>query len=279
MSRKKYDVKLLRNVIRFNSVIGTFPCDKKIALLILIPYFSAGGILSLATRLRHFNNHLLSIGNYFLFNCFMVTIILYSLVCVRSTWTHAITWKSILRSMESFDAKMGRNREMLTDSVFMYFKFLLANILSVLLQGITYSSEMNSIPYAISSSYLYIVNLQIFSTTLVLGIIVDMVVKRYEFLRLKTVEVYTSMNKERLFWNSLQLKDSYLHLKDILEKVNEIFGLKILLILIVTFLVILGNFQYYFFEEWGNSFTEFRVTLGFLAQLLSYWVSIIFKLF
>lgn len=277
MFKKKYDLNLLKNVIRFYSLIGTFSFNKKFVLIILLPYFLAGEIIHLTIRVKYFNEHFMSISNLCLFISFMIIKIMYSGVCVRDNWNHykLDAWNGVISDIDSFDFKVGKNRKMFKDSTSIYLKIMLVNISYGILILLTYSTQISSIQFAITSSYLYIVNLQMFSTILVLGMILDMIMKRYEFLRMKTFEVYQSINKERLIWNSLQLEDSYLLLTNTVKNVNEFFGIRILLIFILAFLGTVGRFQYYLFEDIKLSIMEVRSFFGNGAEIVSYLVSIV----
>lgn len=270
--KKEYDVIFLNNIIRCYSFIGTFPSDEKILLLFLPPYFLAGATFYLKIACNYFNERCLSLTGMSLLILIMINVILYSLVCLKDSWSPLDKWNNIFNDIEFFDYKLKKNIMMLRKCT-VNFKLLLGNILCAILEILTYRPELNSIVYAISSSYLYIVHLQIFATTLVLNMVFDMLVKRFECLRCKTIEVYTSINKDRLFWNSLQLKDSYLLLVNTVQKINERFGQRMLLILILTFLSTLGNFQYYFLEDMQLNSSDIRSFFGYGVQSLNYWVS------
>lgn len=87
--------------------------------------------------------------------------------------------------------------------------------------------------------FVYFIFNQIMVTILYLQDIFEILEKRYEILIFKIREVYSSINRLDVVWNGQQVNHCYFLLHTNIKKINDIFGLRILLIIVTTMLYVL----------------------------------------
>lgn len=268
--KKEDDVKFLQYVVRFYGFLGIFPLNNKYVLMFLHMYFLMGLTWILVVQWKFLHLVYLSYTGLTIYITINMCIIMFNLVCCKNAWTHRSLWKLFFIDIEAFDDKMETSQNP-TSTI--YLKFIFGNIFYLIIQIVSYLQVMNGIKYAIYKSYLYIVSLQMFVTTSALDMIFNMLEKRYEFLRRQTAEVFLCTHMNCTFWNIKQLKDSHFLLTNTNKRVNELFGLRILLLLIIAFINFLGLFQYEILEDVPTGFIGVTQLFSVLAQVGSYWVS------
>lgn len=279
MFRKKInDVSLLENVVRYHSITGTFPVVRKYKLIMLI---LLNFTIMTCTIIDHMHflywSSLSSIG-LLLMNTAVLTLFLFNLLCLTEAWTHESSWMNFFSDIKTFDYELEGHNIILEESICKYcLQFMLGSVCYLTLQSclhFSWKNDVNLIIAVLSLSNMYVVNIQILVTFLVLERILYMVVKRYEILRRKIGEVYSFKNRDHLLWNSLRLKNSHLLLTNITRNVDKLFGKRILLLLILVFLDVLACFQYEILEDFQSRSTTFELLIGLGIELSAFLVSI-----
>lgn len=279
--KKRSDVALLRQVVRFFSFIGTFPCIQKyikLILILIIPYHIVG-ILCLYNIFSDFFSRfdLVSIG-FFIHAGTVSAIVAFNLLCWKDVQrNNGVLWKDFFKYVEAFDLAMEGQRANVETVYKYYSRIVLMNICYVIIYVLIYFSTIIQFDSqrVIGLTYIYFVSSQILVTTIVLENIFKMIEKRYELFKWKIREVYLSVNTVRKFWDGQQLKALYLVLNNMVKKINVLFGQRILVLLILTFLDVLGVFQYLVLEFPHQKYKNFMYLCSTCAQTLFFLVSIL----
>lgn len=256
--------------MRFNSFIGTNPLNNRYYLIFLLTYSLIGFVMSCIIRLQIFHQVSLSPIGITISVIIMFCIGIFSLVCWKDAWIYGSLWADFFSDISRFDNKMEKIQE---STLNLYLKIIIGHIFYLFIQIMSYMSTMEHIIYILSLTYLYFVSLQIFTTTLLIDIIFGMFVRRYELLRKKTTEVFLSPSRNQIFWNTIKLKELHLLLIKNNIRFNDFFGQRILLLLMITFLNLLGAFQYEVLENLPSQLLDITKVLSVVIQQISFWVS------
>lgn len=201
--------------------------------------------------------------------------LLFTFVSFKYAFSHGKLWIDFFTKIEEFDGTMEGHRVILEENVYTFLlKFLICHSFYVITDGMLYLS-MKRYGFFVRTAngiYCHLRNYQIIMTVLVLENISKMLQRRYEFLKLKTVEVFMSPYNKNKFWNGQLLKLSHLRLVSVVNIVNQIFGLKILLLLSVSFLQILNAFAIFVLSDRILKFMP-KVWINFGVQTMVLWVS------
>lgn len=254
---KQYDVTLLKNVVQVFGWLGVFPVSHIFLIVVFILCSLTEIIGCFLVSLHLLDSSAFSVIGKFIFSIDVQTMTSYNLVCLKEAWFHKSLWNDMFNDFEAFDHKIGRQKGLMQESIWnVYLPILLGLTIGLFCQILAYVHFLDGISYFVWVSYLYVASAQIFITTVVLGKIYSMFKRRLEFLRQKTFEVYSMDTTEQTFWNGKDLKDSHLLLIDICHKINKLFGLRILLTMISTFLNVLSCFQFGLMEDIVLDFTQ-----------------------
>lgn len=248
--RKKRDFELLRNIIKFYSFTGTFPHTQKSVKLCLLAYYIVGITYFVEVYLNFLKlSTFSSLG--IVLNTSTVTLMLaFSILCLYEVFHQEIVWKSFFIDLKTFDSMLESEGIILEDTVYKYyFKFIITNTFYV----VTYSSfiltpNTRNFQKIVGTSFAFLMNMQILLTTLTSEKCFMIIAKRYDCVKSRIRETYTSPNVDKN-WNCHQLEILHLLLINMVNKVNELFGQRILIILLMLLLDVLGSFQLAFFEK------------------------------
>lgn len=272
---KNKDIDVLKKALRFYSWTGTHPCIKNYILIIMIP-FHIVGIMFFAKvyyyTLTRFNVYFIGIVLYFLN---FLAVILFNYICLKTTSSGAMLWNDLLNQIEAFDIKMNDQTNYNEKSVGRY-------LLKISLGFVFYITEyggyilMNNITdyqEIIGISYLCYLDIQIFATTTTLVKFSQILGKRYDILKTKIRDVYLTAKADINFWNGQNFESSYLLLIDIIRKMNKVYGQRIFVIVIKTFLYGLGCFQLMLLGHSQNGLEDLVILLHSVVQMFILLVS------
>lgn len=272
------DVSLLENVVQYLSIIGVFPIVRKYKQIILITLELIMMTCTIKGQIIFLNWPSLSSIGALLMNITFLTIISFNLLCLKEAWSFNISWKNFLIDFKSFDYEMEGHTNNLEEPIPKFWiQFILGNVSYLSIQFFSYLSWKTNINLiaVISLVYFYIVNIQIFVSTLVLERIFCMLMRRFKILRMKLVEVYSSKNSYKVPSDSLRLKNSHLLLTNIVENVNKLFGKRIFMLLLVVFMDVLASFQYGLLEDSQSHSTNFELLVSLGTEVFTFLVSYI----
>lgn len=250
------DIALLQNVIDAYSIFGFSPfiCRKsKISMLLsaMIPFIM---FIFVVTNLIFFlmdvycNSSLrpiLEIGKACALAAFLLT-------CFFSFFTHRGLWRDLLYDIENFDTTMEEYKiEVNKNSILFCMKILLISTIYLLVLGTlfwTYERE-KYIQWMIHFTYASFDLIQIHSITIIFEELLKILADRYDFLESIIEDVHKSPRCAKLFWSKYQLRTMHFLLSDVVEKINTLFGLKIMGIFTYVFFYTLVVFHFVFLDE------------------------------
>lgn len=267
------DVVLLKDVIHFYSFVGNYPPKKKYKWILLTSYH----IVSIIMLVNMFLSTLqLSIVGYFIYIVNVTLSVIFSLISLKNSHSHKSLLHEFFSDLESFDCIMKRKTFYVKEVVHKYYwKYVFGNVFYIIVHASSFSTLKDfSFPQVILITYFFVVSMQIFVTASVLKSILDILERRYDFLIREIKQFSLCPRDDNGFWASYQLKACHLLLTNLVEKINEIFGHRILLILIITLLSIIGCFQWAVFES-SQEFNNYRIIFSSGSQVIIFWVSII----
>lgn len=276
--KQERDVVLFRNLIRFYSFSGIFPYIQRWRKLLLLLCYLIGVIFTYKQTSHYINLWVISSLTYVITLGNLMFLALFSFLCLKNTFGNQHIWDELINEIEIFDITMKLEKNSLEENIYQYYsKFFLSNIINVFtymflfpyLYGITFNYQS-----LIGFSYETIINIQLQVIALCLENLFEILEKRYKYFKTKIKATYLNSTKNEHFWNGQQLSAAYLLLVNITQKVNVIFGTKILIILCKAVTDVIGCFSSIFLEKWQENFVQILNTFGSCAQMLFSLVSI-----
>lgn len=242
---KRRDIRLFKNVVQFYSFIGIFPYIFKYKKLFLL-YYGIGITTFVTVCVKYTPLVQLSKASLVLGFSSLVTLIIFSLLCLKKTFVQENIWNDLFNYIETFDSTMGNQKVTLEENVYKYYsKFVIGTALYGVIYLSMYLATSVSFNYlqTISISYYLLLNIQLLITSLSVDKLFNILEKRYEYLKRQTRKTFLFLNTHKESWNvgHQQLKASYLLLVNIVNTTNELFGQKIMLIVIIIFMDITGS--------------------------------------
>lgn len=257
MKHKKYrDIFLLKKIVRFYSYTGTFACMSRKNKLLLIPFYILGLSYLVRGYLNYMESSTFSSVGFFLHNCIMMTLLVFSLLCLKHSFEHEMTWDAFFENVEAFDLLIRKANICLGENVYKYYsKFCLSNTFYFLVYLLLFFTK--AVPFTfenlIGTSYTILINTQLLVTILVLEKLYALIGKRFECLTAEMIYRFLFLRPNEEFEKGHKLKEAYFLLTQMVKGINELFGQRILLILLITFLDVLGSFDYTFLEAVNQS--------------------------
>lgn len=273
----KYDVTIINSIFQFYNYIGMFSLTAKYTKAILILYYVIGTVCVIKSHFLILLLMPVSSTGLVLSSLGVVMMTLFALVCLKDVCCYNGYWIAFFRDIKSFDRKMKGQRSILEEFLWKNLsKLILGHVVFVTFNYYSYSSTLESLESIISFSYICIISFQLLATTLVISIILEMLKKRFELLSRKTMEVYLTPTRGDTFWNDVQLMDSHLLLINITGTINNLFGHRILLSIMLIFVNVLGGFQYGVLEDVLQTFGNYALIFSIETQMVISWVSVTF---
>lgn len=250
--RTERDVVLFKKLAHFYSFTGNFPyIHRKDKVLLIVFYIN--GIMG------YFNGYLKyltlkSITSYIGLVVSGGTILLmfgFSSVCLRHAFSHRTLWNDLFTDVDTFDILLKEEGFILKENVYkFYFKFGIATVVVLSVYFSIVCIMKFDYQDICGISFYFLASMQVIVTALSIEKLVIIIEKRFELLTRNLRETYLFSKQIQ---NGQQLATSYLVLMNIIRKINKIFGRKILIILLNTFLYVLHWFHFVSFEilEWS----------------------------
>lgn len=275
MTKNREDIAVLKKALQFYSWTGTHPCIEKYILMIMIPFHIVGIIFYAKLyyySLTRFNIHFIGIVLYFLN---FLALILFNYICLKTTYSGAMLWNDLLKKIDDFDIKMKGQRNFNEETVCRYLLKNCVVFICYIAQYFVYILMNNVTDYQqiIGISYLCFIDIQIFVTTTTLVKFLNILVKRYDCFKTKIGDVYLTTQSDINFWSGKNLESSYLLLIDIIRKINKVYGGRIFVIVIKTFLYVLGCFQLLLSGHSRNGLQDIAILLHSVVQMFILLVS------
>lgn len=222
----------------------------------------------------------LSIVGYFIYIVNVTLSVIFSLISLKNSHNHESLLHEFFSDLESFDYIMKRKTFYVKDVMYKYYwKYVFGNVFYIIVHSSSFSTVKDfSFQQVILVTYFFLVSTQIFVTASVLKSILDILGKRYDFLIREIKQFSLCPRDDNGFWTAYQLKAWHLLLTNLVKKINELFGQRILLILIITLLSVTGCFQWAVFEP-SQEFNNYRIIFSSGSQVIIFWVSIINKIY
>lgn len=276
MLKNRDDIVVMKKVISIYGWTGNHPNKKKYILMLMIPFhvvaiaFFAKVYYYTITR---FELYFMGIIIFFLNFLF---VILFNQICLSNKFTNAVLWNDLLSEIDAFDIKIGRQREFNNETIFKYFLKICLGYICYITGYFSYIllQENTDYQYIIGVSYLCFVDTQIFVTTMILVKLLNILGKRYDLLKNKLRDVYFTAKTRINYWNRQNLEICYFLLIDISRKINKIYGQRIFIIVVKTFLFVLGCFQLLLSKHSQDKFDDTVILLHSICQVFILLVSI-----
>lgn len=275
--RKTADLTLLKNLVYFYSILGTFPHTFKKQFVFKSVFTLLSFLLSLGITICY----VMDIKKYsftpsaaILYTGATFTLVVFNLLCYINMSYYLAIWNDLFRNLDEFNFTM-EEIQIEENTIFYHFKIIFLNLVTFLLYAVVIFSIGKDISFApiIFYCYAYFTDMQILATTFVFWNILRILGKRYDFLKEKLKEIYQSSKCFDIFWNREKLKGLVLLLNDVLVTINHIFGKRILVIFILTFFSVLNIFQYMFLDfpvkEERSILRKWSVFLKLFCHLVS----------
>lgn len=269
--KKEIDVTLLERVIHFYSFTGTFPFVQRCKLVV----FMVCHMVATTYYLKKYweRSHIFNELTFFLFSIKILCSTIFSLVTFKNAFAQEKLWKRMFTDVNTFDYTMGGQKIILEENVLKFYSmFAIVNTFYIISDVLAYLSGAFLLTIALTFCS-DVWNIHMIVTTLVFRKLNRMIEKRFEFLKRKTFEVYTTNYDENKFWNSKRLKTSHLLLMNIVKTSNELFGTKNLIIMLKLFIDILGNFNHFIMEDSQEQW-KIELYIGMGSQTIISLVSI-----
>lgn len=271
--QRNYDGVLLKSVVNFFSFTGTFPPVKFYKLIFLIPYQTISIIVVAKGHIDLYNSTEHSFIGIILYLQNVLLGIIFSLLCLKNSYHHDTLWKDFYKDVDMFDVEVTELVSTPDELVFKYYlKFIFFIVLYTTMHSLTLFASERRYQDAVGIFYFYFVCIQILGSILVFEKVLKLLEKRYDFLIKKTKQRFLGKKTDTVFWKDQQLKVLCFHLKNMVKKINKLFGQRILLLLILTFLDVLGSFQFLILEE-SPIFRNLNMFVSLGGQLIMFWVS------
>lgn len=254
---KQRDIILFKKIVRFYSYIGIFAYlerKKKLPLILFyifgLPCFTKGCL----NFIRPFDfssiEFLLQFAN-------ILILIVFSLMCLKNAFVHVTLWKNLFGDIEEFDSVI--KEEMILDEfVYKYYsKFVITNLFYFLMYSVIFLVKFDifEIEALIGTSYAILCNIQIVVTIFSLEKLFAIIEKRYECLKRQSRRTFLIPKLGGNFCNDRNLEAAYFLLIKICKNINELFGQRIFIVLLMTFIDILASFQYSFLKDDDGTIT------------------------
>lgn len=281
---KKKDVLLLERTLRFCFYTGVCLCFQKnkrknpILFFLIIVFSLMGAFSSMKFYLDFFKVFdLASIGLVF-YGGMMMIAVAFNILSLINVYSQNEYWTFFFKEINSFDFMMEEGTDQWKVSVFNY--YLVFSILSIfilitrLMIGVS-DVQFQTNRYCKMVSYIYSYNnfFEIMVTSLILWNIFKVLQKRLISLKRRVTQVFLSITTFKLFWNTEELKTSYLLLFNIIKRTNRFFGLRILFLLAITVFEVLAVLQHTFLSHNREKPSNLMVIFALLGQMISLLVS------
>lgn len=266
MMGEEKDTTLLKKIFHFYGCFGMFSYNKKYIIIFTASFHLLAAIFFTITASTNTDVRLSVVGT-FIFGAFYFMMIIFDLVCLKNAYYQKSLWKQLFKDIELFDSIIEGTVFM--ESIYKYYtKFGVSTILCTTAYSLTILSLIRTLRYhqTITLAYFYFLINYMFVTTILFQKLIRIAQKRYDFLRRKVKKDYSPTNAFKWPCNRQQLESSHLLMDNIVKAINNIFGRKICLIIVITFLGILGNFQYTLLED---SQTKYRDLNNLVTSLIS----------
>lgn len=271
---KKSDIVLLKDVIGFCGFAG-FPYVSKYKIILLIIF----NFVAISYTFKEYVNSIdvLSYIMIFIFSSQKVFMIIFNLLSLKSTCRDEKLWKDFFWFVETFEVKMGMKGLVHEERVFIYFiRLVLGNVIYVtMFISFCFYLKKSDPEAIIVVAHMYFIMIQIFTSISILGNSLKILQKRYDYLRKEINEAY-SFTQHRSFLNCQRLKIGYLLVADATGKINQIFGQRILIIIILTFVYVTGGLQFFVMVETTLRHRDIYGTFVSSVIIIIFLVSIIF---
>lgn len=250
--KKSSDIALLKSVISFYSIFATFPPTTfklPISVALFVPFTVCSTFLTLKAYLVNVLR-MTTIGS-FLYICTTITMMLFNISCFRNLFVNRSSWSELLKKIEEYDFLMEEYRNHREKNTYMYYlQVIFLNMGNLLIFIIVLFSAGDKFTIIKLICYIYVLftNLQVFATAFMFWSLLTVVCTRYMILEQKLIDCYSAPIHFNAFWNEHQTKVSVYWLNDMMLKINQIFGVRILLTLVLTFFSVLNMFDYIFFD-------------------------------
>lgn len=276
---RKSDNVLFKNVYNFYNYFAFFTITNRKKLMLIIPVY-----LVLLVSFVMVNTSSTQIFEYsyvslIIYICYLATLILFSLVCLKNVcFGHGKLWNILFSNIEEFDSTMGGQTISFEKSLLKYYsKYILSNsVFSIFFSCLYYDIVKSlNIHLYLAIIFGYLVFNQVMITISYLQDIFKILEKRYEFLICKIREVYSSINEVEVVWNGQQFRRRYLLLHTNIHKINEIFGQRILLIIAMAMFYLLTMCQLGIIDDKETKqFLPVSVVVIFLVSRYIFFVRI-----
>lgn len=272
---KKSDISLVKTVVHFYGIFGFFSYIKKYLLIILIPFYLVAIICFAKVFIEFMSVIDVSFIGLIIYALYFIHIIMFTLQSLRNAYTQEPLWSSVFSDVEAFDFLMKEHGSLHEEPVYKFYAtIIVSNVVYIPFHFLTQSTKWKSWDYELVMAIIYsdLVFLQIIVTILVLKKILNIIEIRYDFFKTEIKKALSPTNET--VWNVHKFNSSFLLLDTIVEKVNELFGKKILAIVTLTFLYVLACFQFSLLEDHRNEFKDLVITISAVGELLTLLVSI-----
>lgn len=169
-----------------------------------------------------------------------------NLLFFKEIFTHRVPWITFFDELEQLDAQLKRYKfQTEINMVFYYLEFALANVYCVAVFCFVIFSDESFYDHVVWMGYIYMcsVNIQIVGTTIIFNNLLSILAKRFRLLRTVMKRMTDPVKTTGNSFNN-QTKTNYFLLINIVEKINMLFGQRILLLCLYIFLLVLNVFHY-----------------------------------
>lgn len=249
------DIALIRSVISLYNIIGTFPPILKKPAILTSIFTVVLLVLSLVVT-KVFISDIFMVFTFTptaitLYIGATLTVIAFNFLCLKNLWFYPVAWSDLFELIEEFDINMEKYKVHLKENALLYYiKIITCNIGNLLLYMLLTFSVKLDFDYKIMIYYGYslFANMQIFSSILILWDLLRIICKRYKIIEKLITNTYQTPTVSNISWNRYQFKVLVSLLNDMVTTIDQFFGPRILLMLMLTIFNVLNVFQYLFLD-------------------------------
>lgn len=272
---KRRDIELFKKVIQFYSITGTFPFSQKWKKFIMVLYYLGGVIFFYKEHTNYMK--LLHVSSLTLVISFatVLAMVAFSFLCLKNAFVEEKLWTEFFNCVDTFDFSM--KEYIFEGSSYKYYsKFFISNVIFIVTYlllfpyflGVTFEPQR-----VIGFSYGILIHIQLVVIALSLEKVFKIFEKRYEVFKTHTKATFLNYKKNENIWNGQQLCASHLLLLNITNKVNNLYGTKILIILFIAFADVNGSFNFLLLESWHGNYVRMLNLFGILGHMFFTTVS------
>lgn len=195
---------------------------------------------------------------------------------LKRTFNYDTIWSSLLKDFIAFDDLM-KGQEVLERSMWKNYSTFIVSTVLCIVHLVVYVLKEQALDYLhlMETVYVNFTITQILITVLVFKMYFVASELRYKLLQGKLTQNFSLLTNHKNYWGKEKLKNLYLLLDMTIKKINALFGQKILVLIIFTFLEILAYFQFMLLEETHREFKDVPELYSSVIHLVFLMVSIL----